>query len=324
MIEGWNKFFDQLCADYGLSRSEHFWKHPKSRKYIMFHKTVKVISIKDSIKTMIFPMEERDGEGGTHIMSGAVAWIDGDNDYQVYVTKRGIFLVDEKARMLSEPNDILYHVGIKASKIAVDVGEGSSSNYQAGYKYTIVNKRAEDRAVIELIQAKYHYELFSDQDAEVMNGMRYIPDPDDDSAEKKLDTTEIRIASEFNRLKKSLEEYIKTFGPERANEWKESNSEALSRLNERYAKMIDAKIANAKRQKAENEEAIDETDEVSEDDKMFMAETLVKWKESSDREELETLAETHKEGLSKLSRPLREYMKSEFKKIRSDKKARKN
>lgn len=256
----WNEFYERLCKDYNLNRERHFWLHRQSQKYVIFHHTVRIIAKQDGIRALVVPLSETTDGKTTHILSGAVAWIPGSKKYCAHGTSSSIIITgpDEEIELLP---DLKFKMNFKAEMAASEIGEGDSSNYLAGYKRIIVDKRAYDRAVLELIQHKYEYSIITDQDADIIDGTSQGKEQQQAESELKGPVDDSSEVSRYSQFRKQVQQWIRTVGIATAQGMVASSMAILDTITEEHRAAIYLMLAEAEKTSCQiNAEKAAETD----------------------------------------------------------------
>ena len=179
-----------------------------------------------------------DEDGSTHKISAAVAYTPGKTKWNVYVGKGSIFAAKEEDVIFNSIPSVKYHLTIMADNVYADIGEGDSSNFLAGYKEIIVNKRAEDRAIMGLVLSDYGYEILTDQDAEIIDGQSGSMKPDSLTDTRSFESEEAREKKSYLALLNNVNKWISSVGVGPAKELVKSSSSVLSSLTEEHRNEI--------------------------------------------------------------------------------------
>ena len=140
----------------------------------------------------------------------------------------------------------IYKFQAKTGEISCNIGEGCSDTvYNEGYINIISRKRAYDRAVLGLIEHQYDCQIFTDQDAEIMNDM--VPSENPMEKKEQVDPVKVKRTVAALILENKQDEARKILG------------EVKGKINTRYYNGINALIENSEKVKREiDEEKVEE------------------------------------------------------------------
>lgn len=248
-VDPMKEFYKRLKEDYHLG-DHHFWYHDKSKRHIIYHSAVELIQKQDGISTYSLKMnQEGTQDGAQHITWACIAWIPGEKQYVVEITKSDVNIYDpEYITTIKKPDDVIAEFVVKAEngRIYAETGEGDNTNFREGYKETIVKKRAFDRAILGLIQDKYEYMILTNQDAEIIDGQSELyGKPAKEPQPTKEDTDQNIEQKEYLRFEAEVKKWIQTLGPGPARKLIQSDSKTMPLLNESHKNNLIKMIENA-------------------------------------------------------------------------------